>query len=113
MKNLKLNDRDYSNSGVKTLRFFSRVFLVLGCLSFLCFIPEWIVTIDYRDEFNVIGVACSIGSLLSGLLSFGICLALATIAEGSLLNTAYINHMIKKESEKEALLNNSEENKEE
>lgn len=87
MKRTELTEMDYKGSGIKTLRGMATLMLILGIIGALSFIPLWSVERGYHSEINVIGIFYSLTSFISGFFTQGICLGIATIAEGALIKT--------------------------
>ena len=47
----------------------------------------WSIEKSYHSEINILGIFYSITSFISGFFTQGICLGIATIAEGALIKT--------------------------
>ncbi len=78
---------NYSNSGIKTLRVSSGIFLGVSILTALMLIPLWTTDRDFRsDIINWEMIALSVIVLFFGFFLFGLGYAIATIAENALLN---------------------------
>ena len=87
MKRTELTEMDYKGSGIKTLRGMATLMLILGIIGALSFIPLWSIEKSYHSEINILGIFYSITSFISGFFTQGICLGIATIAEGALIKT--------------------------
>lgn len=94
---------NYSNSGVKTLRVSSGFFLGVSILASLILIPSWWTNEIYFTTLHWNMIALSLIIFVVGFVLFGLCYAIATIAENAFLN--------KQLKEKELLLDEDKENK--
>ena len=99
MKRTELTEENYKGSGINTLRRIAYLTLILGFAGALACAPMWNVYVNYHSEINIIGVLCSVASVISGFIMQGICLCVATIAETSLVKTvAHEREIIAKET---------------
>ena len=67
--------------------FYIFIFIILGIIGALSFIPLWSVEKGYHSEINMLGIFYSLTSFISGFFTQGICLGIATIAEGALIKS--------------------------
>lgn len=77
---------NYSNSGIKTLRASSGIFLGVSILVALMLIPSWWTDKAYNAIIHWDMIALSLIVLFFGFFLFGLGYAIATIAENALLN---------------------------
>lgn len=77
---------NYSNSGIKTLRVSSGIFLAVSVLASLTLIPLWWTEKSYYSIIHWEMIALSLSILFFGFFLFGLGYAIATIAENALLN---------------------------
>lgn len=99
---------DYTGSGIKTLRFWAWTSFICCCLAFgACLIfsihPD---THGERLNFLLTGLI----AFLSGFMSLGIMLSLASIADSLLYQKTYFSNQFEKEKENSA--SNTQENSE-
>lgn len=110
MKRTELTEENYKGSGIKTLRAIAYLSLILGFAGALAFAPMWNVYVNYHSEINMIGILCSVASVISGFIMQGTCLCIATIAETSLVKTvAHEREIIAKETAEAERLKKEEE----